>query len=56
MQEKSELHSLAALFLVEELWHPLLEAGLAAPVAYWRYRDLKNRPPSLFVLGNGAKS
>ena len=44
MQESSKLHSVAAVFLVEELWHPLLEAGPAAPVAYWRYRDLKTRP------------
>ena len=51
-----DLRSLAALFLVEGLWHPLLEAGPAAPIAYWRYRDLKTRPSSLFVLGDGAKS
>jgi hypothetical protein len=37
MQESSELHSLAALFLVEELWHPLMEAGPATSLAVWKY-------------------
>jgi hypothetical protein len=55
MQESSEIHSVAAVFLVEELWHPLLDAGPAAPVAYWRYPDLKTRPSSLFMLGDGTE-